>query len=204
MISCALPGSCSLWCLPRPLSTSILRPGVDLMAQYRDSLAGGTTAAGEAEATMFEGFLKDASYLASEATQASSLAMSMSMSIGGNDVDGVHSALSSRCASIRGCMYCRSLGAAVARPLSASKRRHCPQRSTSSHAIQHLYDPNRRRITSLCLSASLPLSVCLVSRLPLWSRSQTFRFRPGAEPRAGGEAHPQPAGGGLALVLLPL
>eukprot|EP00903_Cladosiphon_okamuranus_P018939 g17418.t1 len=77
----------------RPLSTSILRPGVDLPTQYRSSLAGGASAPGEAEAeaTMFEGFLKDASFLATEAARASSLAMS----IGGDDND-VQPALSSR------------------------------------------------------------------------------------------------------------
>lgn len=83
---------CFVWYLLRPLSTSILRPSVDLLAQYRDSLAGGASATGKAEATMFAGFLKDASYLASEAARASSMATS----IGVDELDDVHSALSSR------------------------------------------------------------------------------------------------------------
>lgn len=82
-------------CLPRPLSASILRPAVDLLAQYRTSLAGDTVASSsEAETTMFAGFLKDASFLASEAARASSLAMSMS--IGVDRANDAHSALSSR------------------------------------------------------------------------------------------------------------
>lgn len=71
---------------------------MDLLAQYRNSLAGDATSApgeAEAEATMFAGFLKDASYLASEAARASSLAMSIGVN-DVDDVDDVHSALSSR------------------------------------------------------------------------------------------------------------
>lgn len=69
---------------------------------------------------------------------------------------------------------------------------------------------------SLSVCLSLPLSVLSLSlSLPLplppspplslvFSLTQAFRFRSGAEPRGGGEAYPQQARGGLALVLLSL
>jgi len=78
--------------LSGPLSASspVTRRAADLLAEYRksSSTAGAVARPTEAEATMFAGFLEEASRLASEVSSAMAVTM--------NDAGDVHSALYGR------------------------------------------------------------------------------------------------------------